>query len=617
MIATQLDIFGEVTVAPHAVRSRVTPRDYQERGINAAFDAWMHGEPGVLFRQPTGSGKTVSGALIVDRWLSQGSAYRAMVLAHERQLIQQFADEIFDILGVRPAIEMADLRSTGREKIIVASRATLKGGRLAKFDPELNWLIVIDEAHRWAVKLPSCRPIIEHFAVNPSSKRLGLTATPERTDKTTLQELFPAVASDYRLFDLDGGPCAIEDGWAVPYDQRFVVVEGVDFKNIREVAKDFDKGELEKVLSEQETLARLVDPTLDLVGDRRTLIFNPGVDMAKSVALYINAKLGYEAAVELDGSFPDEERKAVYRRHQRGDIQFLSVCGLCREGYNDPGIQAVAIFRPTKSRPLAEQMKGRGCRPLKGIVSSDMTPEERREAIAISAKPNCMIIDLVGVTGLADCASTAHILASGKPDAVIDRANRNVLAKDGPIDMAEEIRFAERQLEEEREAEEQRLREEEERRQQRREELRKSLAEKQERRRREREEFARRAAIETEVNYSATQVGSGFGGRVYASQLIDNGATAKQIGYISVLGLDLSEVPITKAQAGRIITQLKGGMSVEEVKRKNRLPAAVTAAPATQKQLNYMLWKRIQIPENCTKGEASRLIDAFNKQGVA
>jgi superfamily II DNA or RNA helicase len=610
-VVTQLDIFGEVKVAPHTVRARVTPRDYQERGINRAFELWEAGEPGVLFRQPTGSGKTVSGALIVDKWLSQGPNYRSLVLAHERQLIQQFSEEIYDILGVTPAIEMADLHCTGREKIIVASRATLKGSRLIdKFDPNLNWLLVIDEAHRWAVKLPSCRPIIEHFAVNPNSKRLGLTATPERTDKTVLKELFPGIASDYRLYNLEGGPSAVTDGWAVPYDQRFVVVEGVDFKNIREIAKDFDINELERILSEQETLARLVDPTLDLVGDRRTLIFSPGVDMAKAVALYINAKLGYEAAVELDGSFPDDDRKQVYRRHQRGDIQFLSVCGLCREGYNDPGIQAVAIFRPTKSRPLAEQMKGRGCRPVKGCVSHEMTAEQRREAIAGSIKPTCMIVDLVGVTGLADCASTAHILASGKPDAVIDRANRNALAKEGPVDMAEEVRFAEQQLEEEREAEEQRRREEIEKQRVAREERLKAIEEREERQRLEREEFRRRAQIDAQVNYSATQVNSGFGGKVYASSEIENGASEKQINYIGMLGLDLVNVPITKSQAGRIITQLKGGMPVNEVKLKNRLPMSVGAPLASYKQLSYLKWKRIPIPENCTKAQASALIEA-------
>lgn len=537
---------------------RFAPRDYQHAGIERTFHLWDAGNVGVLFRQPTGTGKTVSGTLIIDRWLQKGDDYRALVLAHERQLIQQFADEIEDILGERPAVEMGSQHCTGKELVIVASRQTLrvddKGeeavSRLYKFNPNLKWLLVIDEAHRWARKLPSCRPIIEYFEKNPDHRRLGLTATPERTDKTTLANLFPGIASDYRLFDIDGGPCAVNDGWAVPYDQRFVVVDGVDFKNIREVAKDFDKHELERILGESETLAKLVTPMLDLVGERRTIIFNPGTTMAKNVALYINAKLGYEAALSLDGGYPDDERKDVYRRHQRGDFQFLSVCGLCREGYNDPGIQAVAVFRPTKSRPLAEQMKGRGCRPLKGIVTNEMTAEQRREAIAASEKPNCMIVDLVGVSGIADCASTASIMAAGKPDEVIERANRNMQQKpaDEPCDVAEEVRKAEREIAAERE---------------------KARLEREERLKREQEEMNRLTKLQTEVRYSQRQVGNGQGGRVKSRS---ESATPGQVNYLYRLGIRCDLSMVSKSQAGRMINQLKNlGMSPEHVLKVNRL----------------------------------------------
>jgi superfamily II DNA or RNA helicase len=490
--------------------------------------------------------------LIADEWLQRSEDHRVLVLAHERQLIQQFADEIEEILGERPAIEMAHQRCTGAEKLIVASRQTLRvneeadKSRLYKFDPKLKWLLILDEAHRWARKLPSCRPIIEYFEQNKESVRLGLTATPERTDKTTLAGLFPGIASDYRLYDVDGGPSAVNDGWAVPYDQRFIVVEGVDFKNLREIAKDFDKGELERVLGESETLARLVRPMLDLVGERRTIIFNPGTAMAKNVALYLNAKLGYEAALSLDGTYPDEVRRDAYRRHKRGDFQFLSVCGLCREGYNDPGIQAVAVFRPTKSRPLAEQMKGRGCRPLKGIVSDAMGTEGRKAAIAASDKPNCMVIDLVGITGIADCASTASIMAGAKPDEVIERANENMLKKrdleEGPVDVAEEIRQAEFQIKEERE---------------------KARREREERQRREQEEMNKRARLQEEVRYSQRQVQSGHGGRVKVNG--GEGASKKQLGYLWYLGMRMDLSGISKGQAGRMISLLKSGKTPQDV----------------------------------------------------
>lgn len=506
-----MDLF-DYYLEPKPVKAEVVeelpirPRDYQQRAIEKTFELFEAGEPGVIVRSPTGSGKTLTGTFIAHEWLKRGEKNRVLILAHERQLIHQFADEVRGVLGNRYtiAIEMGDQHCTGKEDIIIASRQTLlvrddkdefgcdtKVSRLYKFDANMNWLVVADEAHRWARKLKSCRSIVEYFEQNPNSRRLALTATPERTDKTSLAGLFPGVASDYRMYDPDGGACALNDGWAVRYDQRFITIDSIDFKNIREVAKDFDAGQLEEILGEQETLAKMVVPMLELVENRQTIIFNAGTEIAKKVALYINAKLGKDVAVSLDGSYPDEARKDIYRRFEAKEFQFMAVCGLCREGYNNPGIQAVAIFRPTKSRPLAEQMKGRGCRPLRGLVNDTMTAEERLAAIAASEKPACMVIDLVGATGLGDCASTAHIFANGKPDEVIERANENMRKKpDESHDVGEEIRRAEQELSEERE---------------------KARLEREAKIRREREEMEKRAKLAAEVRYQQRQVNSGHG----------------------------------------------------------------------------------------------------------
>ena len=483
----------------------VRPRDYQQEAVDNAFELFKS-HPGVIVRAPTGSGKSNTGIFIAHKWLKQDENNRVIVLCHETQLVDQFADNMRRVLGNKYtiAVEMAGQHCTGKEDIIVASRQTLlvrdekdefgnetKVSRLYKFDSKLNWLVLIDEAHRYAMKLRSVRPIIEWFEQNESSKRCALTATPERTDRTSLATLFPGIASDYRMYDPDGGRCAINDGWVVPYDQRFVTVDSIDFKNLREVAKDFDAGQLEEILSEQETLSKMVLPMLDLVGHRQTIIFNAGVEIAKKVALFINAKAGKDIAVSLDGSYPKDARNDIYRRFEAKEFQFMSVVGLCREGWDCPSLQAVAIFRPTKSKSLAEQMKGRGCRPLRGLVNDTMTAGERKAAIAASDKAQCMIIDLVGATGLGDCASTAHIFANGKPDEVIERANDNMRKKpEEQHDVGEEIRRAEQEIAEERE---------------------KAKKEREERLRREREEMERRAKLAAEVKYQQRKVNSGHG----------------------------------------------------------------------------------------------------------
>ena len=334
----------------------IQPRDYQADALDAVERSWER-EPGALVRMATGLGKTVVGSLLAQRWLERGDDYRVLVVSHEQQLIWQFAEEIGDILGDEPEIEMGQRQATGRALVTVASRRTiyrithpgvvcpkclgLGGGesecdrckdkgiakpsledilddpnsksRLFKFDRHLNWLLLIDEAHRWSYGLRECAPILQWFESNPNSRRVGLTATPERSDGSTLEKMFPFVACDYRYY-APSGPCALNDGWLVPYDQRFVSVEGVDFNNLKEVAGDFTDEELGECLEQRETLASLINPTLEIVGNRSTLIFSPTVAVAKAVADQIKGDLGWGAAESLEGSVLIETRKDVYKR---------------------------------------------------------------------------------------------------------------------------------------------------------------------------------------------------------------------------------------------------------------------------------------------------------------
>lgn len=209
---------------PQTNAKGITPRDYQQRGIDQAYRLFANDSPGVLLASHTGSGKTLLGSLVAERWLAQGPDHRVMICAHERQLVSQFAEEVEFFTGIQAGIEMGDQRikwGPWAPKIIVASRATLqerKGGvhRLKKFPSHLNWLLILDEVHRWAYKLKTCRQIFEHFEENKASRRVGLTATPERGDGVSLRRICPDIGLDFPLYDLDGGPCGVNEGWAVP-----------------------------------------------------------------------------------------------------------------------------------------------------------------------------------------------------------------------------------------------------------------------------------------------------------------------------------------------------------------------------------------------------------------
>lgn len=640
----------------------IDPRDYQSEATDTSFRLWDSGTTGALVRAFTGAGKTIIAAMCIELWLARGDDYRAMVLSYERQLVDQFADEVEDVLGIKPGKEMEKEQWHG-QPICVASRQSLlpkaladdkqkadfrghgiydvglltdslaktllrqlsKGeidagdaqaiigehnchwmthqgrgivSRVHRFDWRQNWLIVADEAHKFVYKHKGIGHLYDWFGQNDKTRWLGITATPKRADGVSIgHKMFPGVALDFPLYS-PRGRCAIKEGYAVPYRQKYICVEGVDFKSLKKVAGDFDEGDLERVLGTEEQLAKLVDPMLDLCGTRRTLIFNPTVQMAKDVMAYVNARakcrcecgsekwfptllIGDGAACSqctalmevgniiqsgdqcqvIHEAIPTNHRKELYHGHQNGKFQFLSVVGLCKEGYNDPDIACVAVFRPVSkaASSLAEQMKGRGSRPLRGLINGLATAGERREAIEKSAKPDCLIIDLVGITGLADCASTALIYAEGLPDEVQQLAAD--LLETGEIeDVEDAIEEAETRVE----ADKERIRQE-----------------RLEQERRAKEEAQKRAKAAAEVTYSQHDVGTG-------SAYDPARPTDKMLGYIGFLGMQFNNWEPSKKQASRIISQLKDGMNPSDVAYQNGIPESCwETAKASGKQI----WK--------------------------
>lgn len=99
----------------------IRPRDYQQRAIDKTFELFDGGTVGVIVRAPTGSGKTLTATFIAEEWLKRSENNRVLIVAHERQLIQQFADEVRDVLGGHRsiAIEMSSQHCTGKKTLLL------------------------------------------------------------------------------------------------------------------------------------------------------------------------------------------------------------------------------------------------------------------------------------------------------------------------------------------------------------------------------------------------------------------------------------------------------------------------------------------------------------------
>lgn len=425
-------------------------RPYQQTAVEATFDEWLEHDSTLLV-MPTGCGKTVVFSEIIRRM----QPARALILAHRSELIAQAVKHVGKV-GLDAEVEMADMWAGdhlwNQKPVVVSTVQTqIAGnggkGRMARFNPDDFGVVICDEAHHFTAK--SFVRVLDHYRQNPALKILGVTATPDRADEMALGQVFQSVAYDYEILD------AIVDGWLVPIEQQMVTIDGLDFSAIRTTAGDLNGADLAAVMEAEKNLHGIVSSTLDIIGDRRTLVFAVTVKQAERYAEIFNRhKPGM--ADWVCGKTPKDQRHETFRKFRSGSTQILVNVGVATEGYDNPAVEIIVQARPTKSRCLYSQMVGRATRPLPGLVDGLETGEQRRASIANSIKPSMLVIDFVGNSGRHKLITTADILGGKVSDEAIERAVAKAKKAGTAMNMAEAVQTEERNLREEIEAQKQR-----------------------------------------------------------------------------------------------------------------------------------------------------------------
>ena len=358
-------------------------RPYQAQAIQNVHEAWTIYQSTLLVLA-TGAGKTYTAGEILRSRVPEG---RALWVAHRRELIRQ-AKEALEAAGLQCDTEMAGewarLRDMwGTSQCVVASKDSLKGARLDRFDPDAFSTIVIDEAHHSTAK--AYRNIVARF---PKAKVLGLTATPDRADGVGLDNVFASVAFEYGIRD------AIVDGYLSPIVQKRVECSDIDVSDVKTEKGDLAATDLARIMNVDAVLHQIACPLVREAGDRSTICFTASVEAAHRL---VDIMAGYTQArcAAIDGTTPQELRERYLTAFARGDLQFLFNCAVLTEGFDAPRTSCIAMARPTKSRALYAQCIGRGTRLAPGKV-------------------DCLVLDFVGNSGRHKLVNALDVLA-GKP----------------------------------------------------------------------------------------------------------------------------------------------------------------------------------------------------------
>jgi superfamily II DNA or RNA helicase len=324
-------------------------RPYQQAAIEQVRAEIQNGAKRIILCAPTGAGKTVMFSFIVASALKRGK--RVMIVTDRIELLTQ-AGGALQSLGINPARIEAGIDPGKLEPCYTAMVETLNR-RLSRLD-YLNLIesldvIIFDEAHKQSFN--KLFPYIHHRTVV-----IGATATPHREGgQESLDEFYEAivnVASIPELIQL--GFLAHPLSYGVP----------VDLSAVHTRAGDYDLNEMGREYSQQKVYRGVIANYNTICPGKKAILF--AANIASSVEVCAELVRAGLPAQHLDSNMSAEERRDALSWFADTGNGILCNVGILTTGFDEPTIEAVILYRATKSLPLFLQMVGRGSRVLPG-----------------------------------------------------------------------------------------------------------------------------------------------------------------------------------------------------------------------------------------------------------
>ena len=342
--------------------------DYQE-DMKERIEKALRLHRSVMAQMPTGTGKTVLLASVVESFLREHSNCNVWIVAHRRELVSQIRETIQRVFfeSPRPSFQRGlhflpkplFLRKRGCNRPTRCSEPLRsKVGGPSKVSPDcagwdrlgatclwpadglgatsassdnpnsdmmpikavsIQWLskhydeieeepgmIVIDEAHHALAK--TYKEMWERF---PNAKFLGLTATPCRLNGKGFTDLFDVLVQSWSV------PEFISKGRLATYDFVSIKSDGVTQRLIDSLQKrgadgDYQNKEMDMLLNKKPSIERLYRSLEEFGKDRKGIVYAINIRHANAIAEFYREH-GI-AAVAIDSKTPSSLRKELIER---------------------------------------------------------------------------------------------------------------------------------------------------------------------------------------------------------------------------------------------------------------------------------------------------------------
>ena len=341
--------------------------DYQE-DMKERIEKALRLHRSVMAQMPTGTGKTVLLASVVESFLREHSNCNVWIVAHRRELVSQIQETIERVFSKTHPSSLTIKEDFSNHPVnsskITPSLFTLKEGSTShpgpltlrgeggnrptrcseplrskvggpsKVSPDclsasafyvpikavsIQWLskhydeieeepgmIVIDEAHHALAK--TYKGMWDRF---PKTKFLGLTATPCRLNGKGFTDLFDVLVQSWSV------PEFISKGRLATYDFVSIKSDGVTQRLIDSLQKrgadgDYQNKEMDMLLNKKPSIEGLYQSLEEFGKDRKGIVYAINISHANAIAEFYREH-GI-AAVAIDSKTPSSLRKELIER---------------------------------------------------------------------------------------------------------------------------------------------------------------------------------------------------------------------------------------------------------------------------------------------------------------
>jgi superfamily II DNA or RNA helicase len=331
-------------------------RDYQIEYKNKIYEEWIQ-HRSVMLQMPTGTGKTVLFASIVrdihEHGASLGRAFKALILVHREELVNQASETLYSKYNVAHGVIMAGALTQAFYPTQIASVQTL-ARRLHLWKEKGFDFIIIDEAHHALAE--SYKRICQTFE---NAKILGVTATPYRMSGESFSSMFEKLISSKKVSDF------IDEGYLSKYEYYSIAPTSamqqiIDKIDSYDIDGDYAIAAMSKALDNQHVQSRILDSYTKYANGKKGIVYTINKSHNEHVCqMFQNA--GFSAKA-IDSGTPKGQRAQAISDFKGGKIKILCNVNIFSEGFDCPDVEFVQLARPTTSLSLYLQQVGRGLR---------------------------------------------------------------------------------------------------------------------------------------------------------------------------------------------------------------------------------------------------------------